>query len=96
MDTTGVADDYNPLASRTRELPWTDLNGDDIAQGESTVVNGVRQSCVYRTAGCEIDFRNLSATFGTLALNTYGGFPRTYNPAQPGFRGFEIQEVVPP
>jgi hypothetical protein len=90
--TTGVADDYNPLSVRSQTLPWTDLNGDDIAQGSSQVVNGVRQSCVYRTPGCEIDFRNLSATFGTLALNEYGGYPRTWNLEQ----GVELQHELLP
>jgi hypothetical protein len=90
--TTGVADDYNPLGSSTTALAWTDLNGDDIAQGTSQVVDGVRQSCVYLTAGCEINFANLSATFGTQALNTYGGYPRTWNLEQ----GLELQHELLP
>jgi hypothetical protein len=90
--TTGVADDYNLLATRTQSLPWTDLNGDGIAQGESTVVNGTRASCVYRTAGCEINFANLSADFGTRALNEYGGYPRTWNLEQ----GIELQHELFP
>ena len=32
--TTGFAQLYNPTALTTQDLPWTDVNGDDIAQGE--------------------------------------------------------------
>ncbi len=63
--TTGIADNYNPLRRPTQTLTWRDVNGDDIAQGESQVVNGVRQRCVYRAPGCEINFANLPANFGT-------------------------------
>jgi hypothetical protein len=90
--TTGVADDYNPLGASTSTLQWTDLNGDNIAQGESQLVNGVRQSCVYLTAGCEIDFRNLSALFGVQDANEYGGWPRTWNLEQ----GIELQHELLP
>jgi hypothetical protein len=68
------------------------LNGDNIAQGESQLVNGVRQSCVYLTAGCEIDFRNLSALFGVQDANEYGGWPRTWNLEQ----GIELQHELLP
>ena len=47
-------------------LTWTDLNGDDIAQGE--------RGCIYLTAGCEIQFRSAICRrifgFGTRALTT--------------------------
>ena len=43
-----------------QNLPWTDLNGDDIAQGE--------RGCTYLTAGCEINFANLPANFGVRSL----------------------------
>jgi len=70
--TTGVADNYNPLVSATStSLAWTDLNRDDIAQGA--------RGCVYLTPGCEINFGQLPANFGTAALNRYGNFPRTWN-----------------
>jgi len=82
--TTGVADDYNALADETATLNWTDLNGDDIAQGS--------RGCVYRTAGCEIDFSTLPANFGTAALNEYGAYPRTWNLEQ----GWEIQHELLP
>jgi len=73
--TTGVASPFNLLVSQTSSavspLPWTDLNGDDIADGF--------RGCVYLTPGCEINFATLPASFGIAAENTYGGFPRTYN-----------------
>jgi hypothetical protein len=70
--TTGIADSYNALVSATSaSLAWTDLNRDDIAQGA--------RGCVYLSAGCEINFAQLSSNFGTAALNRYGNFPRTWN-----------------
>jgi len=70
--TTGIADNYNALVSATSaSLAWTDLNKDDIAQGA--------RNCVYLTAGCEINFTQLSSNFGNAALNRYGNFPRTWN-----------------
>jgi len=70
--TTGIADSYNALVSATSSsLAWTDLNKDDIAQGA--------RGCVYQSAGCEINFAQLSSNFGTAALNRYGNFPRTWN-----------------
>jgi hypothetical protein len=60
--TTGFAANYNPLASVTATLRWTDLNKDDIAQGTL--------NCQYQSAGCEIDYSTLPANFGTLALTT--------------------------
>ncbi|MCU1382901.1 MAG: hypothetical protein JWL71_1598 [Acidobacteria bacterium] len=62
--TTGFAQIYNPTALiTTQSLSWTDLNGDDIAQGE--------RGCVYKTAGCEIDFTTLPANFGVRSLSTF-------------------------
>jgi hypothetical protein len=70
--TTGIADNYNALVSATSpNLAWTDLSKDDIAQGQ--------RGCVYLSAGCEINFTQLSSNFGTAALNRYGNFPRTWN-----------------
>jgi hypothetical protein len=72
--TTGIAANYNSLASRTATLTWRDVNGDDIAQGE--------RGCNYGTAGlpgCEINSTALSPTFGNVSLNTYGAYPRTWN-----------------
>ncbi|PHY08579.1 MAG: hypothetical protein CK533_13470 [Acidobacterium sp.] len=58
--TTGFAQLYNPTALTTFALPWNDVNGDDIAQGE--------RGCAYLTAGCEINFANLPANFGVRSL----------------------------
>jgi hypothetical protein len=70
--TTGIADSYNALVSATSaSLAWTDLNKDDIAQGT--------RGCTYLSAGCEINFTQLSSNFGNAALNRYGNFPRTWN-----------------
>ncbi len=58
---TDFIDAYNPaIASSTAALAWTDLNGDDIAQGEL--------GCVYLTAGCEINMAQLPRGFGTPTL----------------------------
>jgi hypothetical protein len=61
--TTGFAQIYNPTAITTQVLAWTDLNGDDIAQGE--------RGCAYRSAGCEIDFSSLPANFGVRSLSVF-------------------------
>ncbi len=82
--TTSIADNYNPLDSVTSTLAWTDLNGDDIAQG----VRG----CVYRTPDCEIEFANLPANFGTLSLNRFGDYTRLWNLEH----GLEIQHELLP
>jgi hypothetical protein len=93
-------------SSTASPLPWTDLNSagencafasnragcDDIAQGTSNIVNGVRQSCVYLTPGCEINFQSLPANFGIEPDSEYGGFPRSYNLEQ----GYELQHEVLP
>jgi hypothetical protein len=61
---TGFANLYNPLggANITTNLSWTDLNGDDLAQGEL--------GCTYLTPGCEINFAQRPANFGVRSLNT--------------------------
>ena len=70
--TTQFATKYNPLALTSVTLPWTDSNGDDIAQGE--------RGCTFGTAGCEINFAGLPANFGTRSLATVDpDFQRTYN-----------------
>src|SRR4030095_15526724 len=58
--TTGFAQLYNPTALTTQQLPWEDLNTDDIAQGE--------RGCVFRSAGCEINFAALPTNFGVRSL----------------------------
>jgi hypothetical protein len=70
--TTLFANNYNPLRVLSAQLQWTDVNRDDIAQGE--------RGCVYLTAGCEINFATLPLTFGQPRLNTVDpNFKRVYN-----------------
>jgi hypothetical protein len=70
--TTFFANKYNPLALTSASLSWTDLNGDDIAQGNP--------GCTYLTAGCEINFAQMPANFGKLSLNRVDpNFERVYN-----------------
>ncbi len=70
---SGFADTYDPNIFTSTTLSWADLNGDNIAQGRLNYnADGTRQApCVYRTAGCEIDFSNLSSTFGTKPQQTF-------------------------
>jgi hypothetical protein len=71
-DANSGAQRYNPLAAASFTLPWTDLNRDDVAQGE--------RGCVYLSPGCEINFAGLPANFGTRALTTYDpNTQRTWN-----------------
>ncbi|MGH9384727.1 MAG: hypothetical protein ACRD2N_10615, partial [Vicinamibacterales bacterium] len=70
--TTFFANRYNPLAVLSFPLPWTDVNGDDTAQGEL--------GCAFLSAGCEINFATLPSTFGQPRLNTVDpNFKRVYN-----------------
>ncbi len=70
--TTFFAARYNPLLLQTATVDWTDVNRDDIAQGE--------RGCTYLTAGCEINFAQVPASFGQPRLNTVDpDFKRTYN-----------------
>jgi len=91
--TTTIASGFNTLTSTTARISWTDLNGDDIAQGQRTWSNGVKTDCVYLTAGCEINLAQLSSTFGVVAdAGTYAGFPRQYSLEQ----GLEVQHELLP
>jgi hypothetical protein len=81
-DMLGTAGTYNPLALVTAQLRWTDLNRDDIAQGEP--------GCVYKTPGCEIDFSTMPANFGTRALSTAVNLQRWYTVEN----GFEVQHAL--
>lgn len=71
--TTFFANRYNPLALVTNvSLNWTDLDGDDIAEGPLR--------CTYLTTGCEINYAQMPANFGVLSLNRVDpDFKRTYN-----------------
>ncbi len=74
--TTGFAQIYNPTALTTFNISWTDLNKDDIAQGE--------RGCVYQTPGCEINLGQLPSNFGVRALSVFDAnlerpYQYTYN-----------------
>jgi hypothetical protein len=70
--TTFFANRYNPLGLTNADLSWTDLNSDDIAQGPL--------GCVYLGPGCEINYAQMPANFGSLALTRVDpNFKRTYN-----------------
>ncbi|HUR32553.1 MAG TPA: TonB-dependent receptor [Vicinamibacterales bacterium] len=56
--TNGIAAGLNPMRLQSASLSWTDLNGDDIAQGA--------RGCVYLTPGCEMNFAQLPTTFGLI------------------------------
>ena len=84
-DANSGAQRYNPLARTSITLNWTDLNKDDIAQGEL--------GCVYQTAGCEIDLSGLPSNFGFKALTTQDpNIARTWDLEQ----GVEIQHELLP
>ncbi len=92
---SGFADAYDPNFFTSATLSWADLNGDNIAQGGlSYNADGSRQTpCVYRTAGCEIDFSNLSSTFGTKPQQTFD--PDIKRPFQYQMNASVQREVIP-
>jgi hypothetical protein len=70
--TTFFANRYNPLQVLSQTISWTDMNRDDIAQGE--------RGCTYLTAGCEINTAQIPSSFGTARLNQVDpDFQRVYN-----------------
>ncbi|MGE3956942.1 MAG: carboxypeptidase regulatory-like domain-containing protein, partial [Vicinamibacterales bacterium] len=91
---TGFADTYDPNFFTSATLSWTDLNADNIAQGAlSYAANGTRSACVYRTAGCEIDFSTLSSTFGTKPQQTFD--PDIKRPYQHEMNASVQREIIP-
>ena len=58
--TTTFASLYDPAFVQTASAAWTDVNGDDIAQGA--------RGCVYQTPGCEINFATVASNFGIASL----------------------------
>jgi hypothetical protein len=91
--TTGIASNYSPFLSQTRALQWTDVNGDDIAQGALYNFDGTpAPPCTYPSINCEINFNSLPANFGAVSPNEYGAYPRTWNIEQ----GAEIQHELFP
>lgn len=83
--TTGLAQLYSPTALTTQQLPWTDFNGDDIAQGE--------RGCTFSTAGCEINFANLPPDFGVRSLNSLD--PEAERPYQYSYNLGVSHEALP-
>jgi hypothetical protein len=81
-DMLGTSGKYNPLALVTSQLRWSDVNADNVAQGEL--------GCAYGTAGCEIDFSTLPSNFGIRALSTPRDLQRWYTVEN----GFEIQHEI--
>jgi Carboxypeptidase regulatory-like domain len=82
--TTGFAQLYNPTALTTQQLPWTDSNSDDIAQGE--------RGCVYLTANCEINFAALPSNFGVRSLAQFD--PDLQRPYQLAFNAGVTHEIL--
>ena len=58
---------------RPTTLPWRDVNGNDIAEGDARLHRLSRASAARSTS------RALSPNFGIAALNEYGNYPRTWN-----------------
>lgn len=83
--TTGLAQLYSPTALTTFQLPWTDSNGDDIAQGE--------RGCAFGAPGCEINFANLPANFGVRSLTSVD--PEIKRPYQYSYNLGVSHEVLP-
>ncbi|MFN7981468.1 MAG: carboxypeptidase regulatory-like domain-containing protein [Vicinamibacterales bacterium] len=92
---SGFADTYDPNFFTSSTLSWTDLNGDNIAQGSLAYnADGTRQTpCVYRSAGCEIDFSTLSSTFGTKPQQTFA--PDIKRPFQYEMNASVQREIIP-
>ena len=91
---SGFADAYDPNFFTLATLTWVDLNSDNIAQGTlNYAADGSRVACTFRTAGCEIDFSTLSATFGTKPQQTFNKNIR--RPFQYEMNASVQREVVP-
>jgi hypothetical protein len=84
--TTGFAQLYNPTALTTQDLAWTDVNGNDIADGE-------RGCAGYPSAGCEINFAGLPSNFGVRSLAQFD--PDLKRPYQLAFNAGITHEVLP-
>jgi hypothetical protein len=80
--TTGLAAAIDPAngANVTSAVSWTDLNKDGVAQYSVTHdANNNLVGCVYLSPGCELNFAQVKAGFGTVALSQYDpGFVRPY------------------
>jgi hypothetical protein len=79
-ETTGLADNFNVMSLTSSTRQWTDLNGDDIAQGQRTWhADGTFTDCVYQTPGCEIYLS------GPAGVNPITGLPQTQTALSPNF-----------
>ena len=81
--TNGIAAALNPMRLQSSSLNWTDLNGDDIAQGA--------RGCTYLTPGCEMNFAQLPATFGLITpgcttIYSEGSIPCGTDQADPNIK----------
>ncbi|MEO7156780.1 MAG: hypothetical protein ABI039_04410, partial [Vicinamibacterales bacterium] len=83
--TTGFAQLYNPTALTTQQLAWTDVNGNDIADGE-------RGCAGYPSVGCEINFAGLPTNFGVRSLAQFD--PDLKRPYQMAFNAGITHEVL--
>ena len=84
--TTTFASLFNPAQYlNTFTATWTDLNGDDIAQGP--------KGCVYLAPGCEINFASIPANFGVASLAQYD--PNVKRPYVNQFNIGATHELLP-
>jgi hypothetical protein len=83
--TTGFAQLYNPTALTTQDLAWTDVNGNDIADGE-------RGCQGYPSIGCEINFAGLPSNFGIRSLAQFD--PDLKRPYQLAFNAGVTHELL--
>ena len=70
--TDSLANSQNPgTAGASTTVPWTDLNGDGIAQYSvnPSPNGGFTNYCTYKTAGCELDFSKAPVNFGYSQIN---------------------------
>src|SRR5580765_3525126 len=56
QDASSFPQTYNPMAQTFTAISWTDLNRNDIADGD--------RGCTYLVNGCEMNFAQLPTTFG--------------------------------
>ncbi|HZT75580.1 MAG TPA: carboxypeptidase regulatory-like domain-containing protein [Vicinamibacterales bacterium] len=82
--TTTMASLFNPSAFLSVTVGWTDLNKDDIAQGP--------YGCTYLTAGCEINWQAVPATFGQASLSQFD--PNLKRPYVDQYNVGATQEVL--
>jgi hypothetical protein len=71
--TDNLVNSQNPGIGNTAAVPWTDVNGDNIAEYQvQALPGGGVNGCNYGTAGvlgCELNFAKLPGGFGAIAIN---------------------------